>query len=172
MGWIERELDERLKNGFRERGFYLLNEGPARHAPIPAGFRNVERAEKYLEELQEEYRFVAYKNLEASTGIGSENERVTGNLFIRLGSCSREPYPMVELTAFYRERMYKYVAECHHFSHRMACVHDTNDVADAVKILFEYVRDVIDTWQRSVRTLILENRWPEEDYISGVDAMR
>lgn len=27
------------------------------------------------------------------------------------------------------------------------------------------------TWQRSVRTLILENRWPEEEYISDIDFM-
>ena len=35
MGWIERELDERLRKQFEERGFYLLNDGPVRHAPLP-----------------------------------------------------------------------------------------------------------------------------------------
>lgn len=172
MGWIERELDERLRKEFDERGFYMLNDAPVRHAPIPAGFSNTEKTEQYLEELQEEYRFVAYKSVEASTGIGSRNERVVGNIFVRIGSQRREPYTVVELTAFYKERVYKYVANCHHFSSRMMCVRNTGDIADAVKILFEYVKDVINTWQRSVRTLILENRWPEEDYICDESFMR
>ena len=162
--WRERELDERLRKQFNERDFYLLNDGPVRHAPLPAGFSNTERTEKYLEELQAEYRYVAYKSMEASTGIGNRNERVVGNIFIKIGSLSREPYPIVELTAWYNGRMYKYIAECYHFNDRMMHVSNVNDVADAVSILFEYVKDVITTWQRSVRTLILENRWPEEEY--------
>lgn len=137
-----------------------------RHAPLPAGFNNTERTEEYLEELQVEYRYVAYKSMEASTGIGSRNERVVGNIFIKVGSLSREPYPIVDLTAWYGGRMYKYMVECYHFNSRMMHVRDTNDVGDAVKILFEYVKDGITTWQRSVRTLILENHWPEEEYIS------
>lgn len=166
--WRERELDERLRKQFDERGFYLLNDGPVVHAPLPAGFNNTDRTEEYLEELQDEYRYVAYKNMEASTGIGSRNERVVGNIFIKVGSLSREPYPIVELTAWYGGRMYKYMAECCHFN---MYFRDVNDVADAVKILFEYVKDVITTWQRSVRALILENRWPEEEYISDVKFM-
>jgi hypothetical protein len=169
--WRNREFDERLRKQFEERGFYLLNDGHVRHAPLPAGFNNTERTEKYLEELQAEYRYVAYKSMEASTGIGSRNERVVGNIFIKVGSLSREPYPIVELTAWYGGRMYKYVAECHHFNDRMMNARDVNDVADAVKILFDYANDVINTWQRSVRTLILENRWPEGDYISDVKFM-
>ena len=169
--WRERELDERLRKQFEERGFYLLNDGSVRHAPLPAGFNNTERTEKYLEELQAEYRYVAYKSMEASTGIGSQNERTVGNIFIKIGSLSREPYPIVDLTAWYGGRMYKYVAECYHFNSRMMHARDVNDVADAVKILFEYVKDVIITWQRSVRSLILENRWPEEEYISDVKFM-
>ena len=58
--WRERELDERLRKQFEERGFYLLNDGPVRHAPLPAGFNNTERTEQYLEELQAEYRYVAF----------------------------------------------------------------------------------------------------------------
>ena len=170
--WIERELDERLRKEFEERGFYLLNDAPVRHAPLPAGFNNTEKTEQYLEELQDEYRYVAYKSMEASTGIGSRNDRTVGNIFIKIGSLSREPYPIVELTAWYQERMYKYVAECHHFNSRMMYVHNVNDIADAVKILFEYVKDVVITWQKSVQTLILENRWPEEEYISDIDFMR
>ena len=169
--WRERELDERLRKQFEERGFYLLNDGPVRHAPLPTGFNNTERTEEYLEELQAEYRHVAYKSMEASTGIGSRNERVVGNIFIKVGSLSREPYPIVELTAWYGGRMYKYMTECHHFNGRMMHARDKGDVADAVKILFEYVKDCITTWQRSVRTLILENRWPEEEYISDVKFM-
>jgi len=169
--WRERELDERLRKQFNERGFYLLNDGPVRHAPLPAGFNNTERIEEYLEELQAEYRYVAYKSMEASTGIGSRNERVVGNIFIKVGSLSRGPYPIVELTAWYGGRMYKYMAECHYFNDRMMHTRDVNNIADAVKILFEYVKDVITTWQRSVCTLILENRWPEEEYISDVKFM-
>lgn len=160
-----------IKGDWRERDFYLLDDAPVRHAPLPAGFNNTEKTERYLEELQAEYRYVAYKSMEASTGIGSRNERVVGNIFIKVGSLSREPYPIVELTAWYGGRMYKYMAECSHFYDRMMHVRDTNDIGDAVKILFEYVKDCITTWQRSVRMLILENRWPEEEYISDVKFM-
>lgn len=123
-----------IKGDWRERGFYLLDDAPVRHAPLPAGFNNTEKTERYLEELQDEYRLVAYKSMETSTGIGSQNERTVGNIFIKIGSLSREPYPIVELTAWYRERMYKYVAECHHFNSRMMYIQDVNDIADAVKI--------------------------------------
>lgn len=170
--WRERELDERLRNEFEKRGFFLLVDVPVRHAPLPAGFNNTEKTEQYLKELQDEYSYVAYKSMEASTGIGNVNERVVGNVFIKIGSLSREPYPIVELTAWYDEHMYKYVVECHYFNSRMMYVHDVNDIADAVKILFEYVKDVIITWQKSVQTLILENRWPEEEYISNLDFMQ
>ena len=33
--WRERELGERLRKQFEERGFYLLNDGPVRHEPRP-----------------------------------------------------------------------------------------------------------------------------------------
>lgn len=44
-------------------------------------------------------------------------------------------------------------------------------IADGAMIYFVVTALVIATWQRSVRTLILENRWPEEEYISDVKFM-
>lgn len=169
MGWIERELDELLREEFRKRGFYLLGNGLTKYAPMPNGFKSREKATEFLEIEEDEYRYVAYKNMAVLTGYGENNEQVTGCIFIKIGSLRREPYPIVELTAFYQNRMYKYVADSHGFNRRMEFVRKSEDIKDAVKILFDDVDYTVNTWQKSVRTLIVENRWPEEEYISNVD---
>ena len=168
--WKERELSERLRNEFEKRGFYQLDHAPTEFAPIPYGFRSRENCTKFLSILEEEYKYIAFKNMAVKTGTVDE-QTVSANMFVKLGSLSRELCPMAEITAFYQGRMYKYVNMCYHFNHWMQAARSGGDIQEAVDRLMQETEDLVDTWWRSVRTLIVEGRWPEEEFISDVRFM-
>ena len=46
-----------------------------------------------------------------------------------------------------------------------------DDIQEAVDWLMRETERLVDTWGRSVRTLIVEGRWPEEEFISDVRFM-
>ena len=168
--WQERELDERLPNEFEKRGFYQLGNAPSAFAPMPYGFRSRENCTKFLSIIKEEYDYVAFKNMAVKTGTADE-QTVIANMFVKLGSLSREPCPVAEITAFYQGRMYKYVNKCYHFIRWMQDVRSGDDIQEAVDGLMRETERLVDTWWRSVRTLIVEGRWPEEEFVSDVRFM-
>ena len=96
--WQERELSERLRNEFEKRGFYQLGYMPTEFAPMPYGFRSRENCTKFLSILEEEYKYIAFKNMAVKTGTADE-QTVSANMFVKLGSLRREPYPVAEITA-------------------------------------------------------------------------
>ena len=168
--WQERELSERLRNELEKRGFYQLGHAPTEFAPIPYGFRSRENCTKFLSILEEEYKYIAFKNMAVKTGTADE-QTVIANMFVKLGSLRREPYPVAEITAFYQGKMYKYVNMCYHFNHWMQAARSGDDIQKAIDVLMEETERLVDTWWRSVRTLIVEGRWPEEEFISDVRFM-
>lgn len=138
---------------------------------MPNGFKNREKCTEYLSIMEDEYKYVAFKNMSATTGIIQE-QTVIANMFIKLGSLRREPYPMIELTAFYQGRMYRYVSQCYHFNREMEFARSPEDVQQAIERLMMEATEVVNLWWRSVRTLIVENRWPEEEYITDVNYLQ
>lgn len=168
--WQERELSERLRNEFGKRGFYQLGHEPTEFAPIPYGFRSRENCTKFLSILEEEYRYIAFKNMAVKTGTADE-QTVIANMFVKFGSLSRESYPVAEITAFYQGRMYKYVSMFYYFNHWMQDARSGDEIQEAVDRLMRETERLVDTWWRSVRTLIVEGRWPEEEFISDVRFM-
>jgi len=171
ISWQQRELNERLPEEFKKRGFYMLGFAPPEFAPMPYGFKNRDKCTEYLSIMEDEYKYVAFKNMAVKTGTIEEQE-VIGNMFVKLGSLRREPYPMIELTAFYQGRMYRYVNQCYHFSREMEFARSCEDVQQAIERLMMEATEVVDLWWRSVRTLIVENRWPEEEYITDVNYLQ
>ncbi len=163
--WQERELSERLRNEFEKRGFYQLGHAPTEFVPMPYGFRSREDCTKFLSILEEEYKYIAFKNMAVKTGTADE-QTVSANMFVMLGSFRREPCHVAEITAFYQGRMYKYVNTFYHFNYWMQ-----DDIQKAVYWLMQETERLVDTWWRSVRTLIVEGRWPEEEFISDVRFM-
>ena len=172
--WQERELDERLRDEFKKRGFYQLGSSPIVFAPMPFGFKNRDNCTRFLKLTQADYKYVAYKNILVTTGFeGIEGvSEVGANVFIKLGSVTKEICPVIELTAFYHGRMYKYMNNCEPFIHEMYYADRRDDIQKAIDVLMEYAQMAIDTWWRSVRTLIVENRWPEEEYITDIKFLK
>ena len=173
MDWKEYETEKLLRDEFRNRNFYLLGEAPE-FSPLPVGFKNRENAVKFLRMLSAEYKYVAYKNITYKnityiTGYGEQNELVRACIFIKIGSCRCEPIPIVELSAFYHGRMYQYVAKCFSFFRFIMDTSNKNDIKGAIEYLFKDAEYAIQILHKSIITLIIENRWPEEQYTSNVN---
>ena len=168
IDWRKRGLAELLREEFERRGFYLVGSEPVEWAPMLCVFKTHRASVRFLELESEDYKYVAYKNLSAAVGTDAQDV-ITACLFIKIGSNKRaEVNPMTELMAFYRGRLYKYVSLCQSFFFRMGYVRSTGELKETMKEIWNYAELAVETWQRSIRTLIMENRWPEEEYISDI----
>ena len=158
------KIEELLRDELEKRGFYFTGTEPLIFAPMINGFKCRESSAEYLSRMLRDYLYVAYKNLDAAVGFENRGKHeFTACLFIPIGS----QYGVnlaVELTVFYQGRMYKYACKCSRFFFEMFRAHSTPEM----KEIWIYAERAVDTWQRSIRTLIIENRWPEEEYISDI----
>lgn len=170
MDWRERELTELLRDEFKKRGFYLVGSTPLEWAPMINGFKTHTAIERYLNLESEDYEYIAYKNLTATAGFaGMGKQEVPSCLFIKVGARrSAELNPMVELVTFYQGRMYKYVAVCRRFFFRIGEVRSSEELKDVTSEIWAQASVAVFKWQANIRTLIIENRWPEEEYISNL----
>ena len=170
MDWRRKEFDKLLREEFERRGFYLVNSEPIEWAPMINGFKKRRSMEKYLTLESEDYEYVAYKNL--SMNMGNEErgiQDIASCLFIKVGPRRKaEVNPMVELVTFYQGRMYKHVGICRGFFFRIGYVNSSEELKEVTNEIWEYAALVVNNWQHTVRTLIVENRWPEEEYISDL----
>jgi len=164
---IKTELDKLLREEFEKRGFYLVGSGPIELAPMPAIFKNHAAAEKFLKLESQDYEYVAYKNINAVVGTDNQNI-IKACLFIKIGSRKREINPIADLAMFYQERLYKCTCECRNFFFEIGYVRSSEELKDATKEIWQCAEQVVYHWQHVVRTLVMENRWPEEEFISDV----
>lgn len=163
MGWIERELYQKLHDEFRERGFYDLSTAPVELADMPNGFKNREEATKYLEELAANYNAVGFKNM--LFYAGKDCDRIVAVVEILVGSVTRELVPVINVNAWYKDRrLYSYKQLCERF---VTAMHH-GYVDGAIEFLFEDVRNVVCAFQRDVTTWIVSGRWPEENFIKDI----
>lgn len=160
--WQERELDTLLRDELKMRNFYLLGTDPVEFAPIPNGFQNREMVTEFLNEQKDNYRYFAYKNMMLYTGYQNHDKQLCATIYLKLGSCSRELCPVVNLEIFYENKSYKYSAECYRFNRVMQNADDKLDVALAISELTGILENTADLLLRTVRSLILENRLPQE----------
>lgn len=172
MDWRKRDFEKLLREEFDKRGFYFVSDGIGiMSAPMINGFKTFTAVKRYLHLESEDYKYVAYKNLSVTVDDTWHTKRhnFAACLFIKIGSNkSAEVNPMTELMVFYQGRMYKYVNMCRSFFFRMGYVRSSEELKDAMKEIWQFTEIAVETWQRSVRTLIMENRWPEENYISDI----
>jgi hypothetical protein len=170
MDWRKRELDKLLREEFEKRGFYLVGSGPVEWAPMINYFKSHAAVEKYLKLEAMDYKYVAYKNLGATVGFDGNTKQdvITACLFVKIGSCKREINPIADLAMFYRGRLYKCTCECRHFFFEIGYVRSSDELKDMTKEIWECTERVVFQWQHTVRTLIIENRWPEGNYISDI----
>ena len=170
MDWKKKEFDQLLCDEFKQRGFYLVNSEPIEWAPMINGFKKRRSMEKFLMLESEDYEYVAYKNL--SMAVGNENrgvQEISSCLFIKVGPRHKaEVNPMVELVTFYQGRMYKHVGVCRSLFFRMGYFCSSEELKEVTNEIWEYAALVVNNWELNIRTLIVENRWPEEKYISDL----
>ena len=163
MGWIERELNRKLHDEFRKRGFYDLSTAPVELADMPNGFKNREEATKYLEELAANYNAVGFKNM--IFYAGKDCDRIVAVVEILVGSVTREVVPVINVYAWYKDRrLYGYKISSERF---VSAMHH-GWVDGAIEYLFEDTRDAVCAFQRDVTTWIVSGRWPEENFIKDI----
>lgn len=170
MDWRKKELDKLLREEFDKRGFYLVNSEPIEWAPRINGFKKHSSMVKYLMLESNDYEYVAYKNMSVTVGNeGSGMQEIASCLFIKVGARRKaEVNPMVELVTFYQGRMYKHVGICRSFFFRIGYVRSTEELKDVTNEIWESAALIVNNWLLNIRTLIVENRWPEEEYISDL----
>lgn len=169
MDWRKRRLDELLHEEFKQRGFYLVGSTPLEWAPMIGGFKTHAAMEKFLSLESVDYKYVAYKNLAVTVGLEPGNKHeVTACLFVKMGSVTRMERAFTELVTFYRGRMYKHASICNSFFFLVDNAGTTEDLKAALREEWRYVEVAVDRWQDGIRTLIMENRWPEEEYIGDL----
>lgn len=163
MGWLERELKQKLHNEFAKRGFYDLSTAPVENADMPNGFKNREEATKYLEELAANYNFVGYKNM--IFYAGKDADRIVAVVEILVGSVTRELFPVININAWYKDRLlYCYKQLCEDYV--KALRYDNVDVA--LKQLFDDVSEVVNVFLRDVSTWLVDGHWAEDKFIKDI----
>ena len=162
MTYTDRKGYESLREKMNERGFYVCGTEPLEFAPMPNGFTSKGNANKFLGLQMNDYHFVAFKNF--SLQVGLHEEVVKAFMMVMLGSFTKEPHPLIEITTFYKGRMYKHAHYVTHFYR--ALQYENWD--SAIEKIFCGMDDTIDSWYRIVRTLIMEGRWPEQEFVSDV----
>ena len=167
MDWRKKKLDQLLRDEFKQRGFYLVNSAPIECAPMINGIKSHEAVEKYLKLEAADYKYVAYKNLSATVGFdgNTKQEVITACLFVKIGSASQEVNPVADLAMFYHGKLYKCTCQCRRIFFEIGYVNSLEELKDVTKEIWECTERVVSQWQHTVRTLIVENRWSEEDYI-------
>ena len=160
--WKDREFDTLLRDELKMRNFYLLGTDPVELAPIPNGFQHREIVTEFLNEQKDKYRYFAYKNMTLYTGYQNHDKQLCATIYLKLGSCSRELCPVVNLEILYEDNFYKWSAECYRFNRVMQSADDKLDVALAISELTGILENTADLLLCTVRSLILENRLPQE----------
>lgn len=163
MGWLERELKQKLHNEFAKRGFYDLSTAPVENADMPNGFKNREEATKYLEELAANYNFVGYKNM--IFYAGKDADRIVAVVEILVGSVTRELMPVVKINAWYKDRrLYGYIKQSKYFVKAM----QLESVDVALKLLFDDVSEVVNVFLCDVSTWLVDGHWAEDKFIKDI----
>lgn len=159
----DRKGYESLAEKMQQQGYVVCYGSPVADVKqIPNGIGDYIQGIRYLRKLQNGYLFVAYKNFELTGGL--TDERIAVCLMLMMGSITLSPLPLIEATVFYRGRLYKIVAEAHHFPD---VVHYSG-WDRAIDVLQNTTGDVLDRLYDIVRRIILEGRWPEGEFFSEV----
>lgn len=169
MNWVDNKLIEMLRCEFEKRHFVQVGQYDSSLLPTPKGFKDEKDAQRYLDMIKEDYVFAAYKCMSIKLGLVLSPIEV--NIFILGPSRHTDPFPSIEITAFYQGRMYKWTNTCQSFVSCMAGTRNDESIKEAIRLLMVEADHSIDRFFEDVKTYVLEGRWPEDHFVSNLSEL-
>lgn len=155
---IERLFYERLNEELTKRGFFIVTDYAPQDCIGLSVINGTEKRVRYYENLQENYRLAAVKNIIISVG---QEDTAGGFYEILVGSKSEAPFPVICVCLKYNERYYKMAYMCDRF-HLICERHEyaVEYLVECLKFETSKLMDVIHEW-------ITEGKFPLHRFAEG-----